>query len=255
MAYKIVVDAGHGGSDPGAVYNGRQEKDDTLALAMRVGNYLSNAGFSVDYTRTTDVYDTPFEKATKANQAGANLFVSIHRNSSPTANTYDGVQTLVYNDSGMKAQLARNINDNLEALGFRNLGVVERPNLVVLRRTKMPAVLVEVGFINSDQDNERFDGSIDEIAEGIADAIIDTLGSQGIYGNGGMNYAVQIGAFRNRNLAIQLTYELRNQGFQANIVMEDGLYKVRIGDFASLDAAVELEQTLRMMGYNTFIVS
>ncbi len=255
MAYKIVVDAGHGGSDPGAVYNGRQEKDDTLALAMRVGNYLSNAGFSVDYTRTTDVYDTPFEKATKANQVGANLFVSIHRNSSPTANTYDGVQTLVYNDSGMKAQLARNINDNLEALGFRNLGVVERPNLVVLRRTKMPAVLVEVGFINSDQDNERFDGSIDEIAEGIADAIIDTLGSQGIYGNGGTNYAVQIGAFRNRNLAIQLTYELRNQGFQANIVMEDGLYKVRIGDFASLDAAVELEQTLRMMGYNTFIVS
>jgi N-acetylmuramoyl-L-alanine amidase len=255
MAYKIMIDAGHGGSDPGAVYNGRQEKDDTLALAMRVGGYLKNAGFSVDYTRTTDVYDTPFEKATKGNEAGANLFVSIHRNSSPSANSYDGVQTLVYNDSGLKGQLARNINANLEALGFRNLGVVERPNLVVLRRTKMPAVLVEVGFLNSDSDNLLFDENIDRIGEAIADGIIDTLGSQGIYGNGGMNYSVQVGAFRNRNLAVNLVYELRNQGFQANLIFDNGLFKVRIGEFANLDDAIGLEQQLRMMGYNTFIVS
>lgn len=255
MAYKIMIDAGHGGSDPGAVYNGRQEKDDTLTLAMRVGEYLKNAGFSVDYTRTTDVYDTPFEKATKGNEAGANLFVSIHRNSSPTANSYNGVQTLVYDDNGLKGQMARNINENLAALGFRDLGVVERPNLVVLRRTQMPALLVEAGFINSNGDNELFDENLDRIAEAIADGIIDTLANQGIYGSGGMKYSVQLGAFRNRNLAINLVYELRNQGFQANIVFEDGLFKVRIGDFSNLDSAVELEQTLRMMGYNTFIVS
>ena len=255
MAYKIMVDAGHGGTDPGAVYNGRQEKDDTLSLAMRIGEELRNAGFSVEYTRTTDVYDTPFEKASKANESGANLFVSIHRNSSPTANNFNGVQTLVYSDTGFKAQLARNINENLEGLGFRNLGVVERPNLVVLKRTQMPAVLVEVGFINSDSDNSLFDENTDGIATAIADAIIDTLANQGIYGQGGSNYSVQVGAFRNRNLAINLVYELRNQGFQANLVMDDGLFKVRIGTFESLDQAVELEQMLRMLGYNTFIVS
>ncbi|MFR8738628.1 MAG: N-acetylmuramoyl-L-alanine amidase family protein, partial [Eubacterium sp.] len=57
MAYKIILDPGHGGSDPGANFNGRQEKDDALALAMAVGKFLTNAGFDVEYTRTADVYN------------------------------------------------------------------------------------------------------------------------------------------------------------------------------------------------------
>lgn len=255
MAYKIMLDAGHGGSDPGAVYMGRQEKDDTLNLTMKIGELLINAGFDVEYTRTTDVYDTPFEKVTKANVAGANLLVSIHRNSSPTANTFEGVQTLVYNDDGFKAKLARNINDNLEAVGFKNLGVVERPNLVVLKRSKMPAVLVEVGFINSDSDNQLFDENQDAIAQAIADAIIDTLASEGITGENAVSYSVQVGAFRNANLASNLRYELREQGYTANIIFEDGLYKVQVGNFNNLDEAAVLEQTLRSLGYNTFIAS
>ena len=67
---------------------------------------------------------------------GGDLFVSFHRNSAPNADMYNGVQTLVYNDQGLKAELARNINENLVALGFADKGVVERPNLVVLKRTK-----------------------------------------------------------------------------------------------------------------------
>ena len=63
MAYSIMMDAGHGGRDPGAVYNGRQEKDDTLRLALAVGENLQNNGIDVEYTRTTDVYETPYEKA------------------------------------------------------------------------------------------------------------------------------------------------------------------------------------------------
>ena len=85
MAYKVILDPGHGGSDPGATYNGRQEKDDALRLAMSVGELLRNAGFNVEYTRTTDVYNTPFEKATIGNNSGAVLFVSFHRNSAPEA--------------------------------------------------------------------------------------------------------------------------------------------------------------------------
>lgn len=64
MAKKIILDAGHGGSDPGAVFKGRQEKDDNLRLTLAVGEELRNRGVDVEYTRTTDVYQTPFEKAT-----------------------------------------------------------------------------------------------------------------------------------------------------------------------------------------------
>ena len=100
MPYTIVIDAGHGGSDPGAVYEGRREKDDNLSLAIAVGELLSRQGVSVIYTRTTDVYQTPFEKAQMANQANADFFISFHRNSSEEPNQYTGVETLVYDNSG-----------------------------------------------------------------------------------------------------------------------------------------------------------
>lgn len=77
------------------------------------------------------------------------------------------METLVYNDSGIKAVLARNINEELEKAGFKNLGVTERPNLVVLKRTKMPAVLIEAGFINDDEDNRIFDENFNKIAQAL----------------------------------------------------------------------------------------
>ena len=96
------------------------------------------------------MYETPYQKAMKANEAGVDYFVSIHRNSFPTDNAVSGVESLVYDLSGVKYEMAEDINDQLETIGFRNLGVKARPNLVVLKRTKMPAVLVEAGFINSE---------------------------------------------------------------------------------------------------------
>lgn len=176
MAYRIVIDPGHGGEDFGATYKGRNEKDDNLNLALAVGQILADNGIDVLYTRTEDVYNTPFEKATMGNNAGADLFVSIHRNALPTPNTGTGVETLVFNDQGIKSTLARNINNELGDLGFDVRGVIERPNLVVLKRTKMPAVLVEAGFINNDADNEKFDAEFDDIARAIANGILNTVG-------------------------------------------------------------------------------
>lgn len=175
--YRIALDAGHGGSDPGAVYKDRREKDDTLDLTLAVGDILKKNGIDVYYTRTTDEYETPFKKATDANNSGADLFVSIHRNSSENPNQYSGVETLVYSDTGLKAEAARNINNQLEDAGFKNLGVDERKNLVVLKRTKMPAVLVEAGFINNDKDNYLFDEEFDSIAQAIADGILESIPS------------------------------------------------------------------------------
>lgn len=175
MPYSIMLDAGHGGTDPGAVYNGRREKDDTLRLVLAIGQILQNRGVDVEYTRTTDIYETPFQKAMEANEAGVDYFVSIHRNSFEQDNIVSGVESLVYDLSGIKYRMAENINANLETVGFVNLGVKARPNLVVLKRTKMPAVLVEVGFLNSNTDNQLFDENFDDIALAIADGILETL--------------------------------------------------------------------------------
>lgn len=179
MTVKIVIDAGHGGYDAGATYNGRREKDDTLALALAVGEILEAQGYDVVYTRTDDVYDSPVQKARIGNESGADFFVSIHRNSSPTPNQYNGVQTLIYNNAGLKATMAENVNKELEQVGYRNINVVERPDLAVLRRTRMPAILVEAGFINSDVDNNLFDTKFSETAEAIARGIDETIRDAG----------------------------------------------------------------------------
>ena len=171
----IVLDAGHGGANPGATYNGRQEKDDALALTMAIGSILENNGVDVYYTRTADIYESPYEKAQEANRIGADYFVSIHRNSSPYPNQYTGIESLVYNRNSTAGNIAQNINRNLEAIRFANQGIHERPNLAVLRRTTMPAVLVEAGFINNEQDNVLFDERFDEIAQAIADGILESI--------------------------------------------------------------------------------
>lgn len=171
----IVLDAGHGGDNPGATYQGRQEKDDALALTMAVGDILERNGVDVYYSRTTDVYETPTEKALDANRIGAEYFVSIHRNSSPIPNQYTGIESLVYSPYGAAANMAYSINAELEQVGFENQGVNVRQNLAVLRRTSMPAVLVEVGFINTDADNELLDTRFQEIAQAIADGILNAL--------------------------------------------------------------------------------
>lgn len=171
----VVIDAGHGGNNPGAVYRGRQEKDDTLKLSLAVGRILEQNGVDVYYTRTEDVYESPVQKAMEGNAVGADYFVSIHRNSSTYPNQYTGVDTLVYSRYGEAARLAENINTRLRQVGFINQGVSQRPELAVLRRTQMPTVLVEVGFLNTDADNSLFDQRFDDIAQAIADGILETV--------------------------------------------------------------------------------
>ena len=98
MATSIMIDAGHGGFDNGATYQNRKEKDDNLRLALLVGNLLAQKGYEVLYTRTNDIYQTPFEKAQIANRAGADYFITLHRNSGQMPNTYQGVQSLVFSE-------------------------------------------------------------------------------------------------------------------------------------------------------------
>lgn len=253
MPVTVMLDAGHGGVNPGAVYEGRQEKDDALALVLAIGPILQNNGIDVLYTRTTDVYQTPLQKAELANEADVDYFVSIHRNSFPEDNIVSGVESLVYDLSGVKYEMAQNINAQLETVGFVDLGVKARPNLIVLRRTEMPAVLVEAGFINSDTDNMLFDANFQAIAQAIADGIIETINVQSETLES--RYSVQVGAFRNRNYAEDLQEELMEMDFPARIERGDGYFRVRVGDFRTIDEASRLERRLKRAGYQTVIVT
>ena len=249
---KVILDAGHGGPEPGAVYLGRKEKDDALNLALAVGNRLAEEGVDVVYTRVDDTYQTPYEKAQMANRSGADYFVSIHRNAMPVPNTASGAEVLVYADSGAPALLARSINGALNRAGFADLGVKERPGLVVLNQTRMPAVLVEAGFINSEDDNRFFDSHFEEIAAAVADGIL--AGIQAEEASEPEYYQVQTGSYRNQNLASQQLAQLRSQGFPSFLVYQDGFYKVRTGAFLNLDNAARMEREMRRYGYSTWLV-
>ena len=173
---KVIIDAGHGGPEPGAVYNGRKEKNDTLRLAFDLGSALERRGIQVSYTRVEDVYDTPYEKAAMGNQSGADFFVSIHRNAMPVPGTGSGIENLVFSSSGTAGLLGKNIGRQLAAVGWTDLGVKERPGLVVLRRTKMPAVLVEMGYLTNVGDAQLLSQNPGLFAEGIYNGILAFFG-------------------------------------------------------------------------------
>ena len=156
--YTIVLDAGHGGSDPGAVNKelGLQEKDLALAIALHTRDYLTSYGYNVIMTREEDI-DIPLKKRVQiANKANAKIFVSIHLNgaNNPKAN---GFEVYHYPTSIKGKKLAVHIMRQLEQLkkglypGFITRGVREN-TFYVLTYTKMPAILVEAGFITGDKD-------------------------------------------------------------------------------------------------------
>lgn len=153
----IVLDAGHGGSDPGAIgkFTGVKEKDLTLKAVYALKAELERKGYIVALTRTGDSKLELLQRTDLANEINASLLVSIHYNAvdSPTIN---GVEVLYYNDGeGKKKALARILHDELiAATGAKSRGIVERPLLVVPRETKMPSALIEMGFITN-RDEEQ----------------------------------------------------------------------------------------------------
>lgn len=130
----VIIDPGHGGVEPGAIFQDRKEKDDNLRLALLLGDILEGEGVRVLYTRTADIDQTPREKAAIANRSDADFFISLHRNAMPVPGSGSGALTLVYENQGEAGLLARNIQEALVNTGFADLGVQERPGLAVLNQ-------------------------------------------------------------------------------------------------------------------------
>lgn len=172
--FRVVLDYGHGGTDPGAIYNGRREKDDTLRLGKLVTAELRRQGIVVEETRTGDYTVELVDRSRFANRNGRDYydyFISIHRNAF-RPNVAQGSETFVYmTRNPLSVALATNIQKGLKNVGFTDRGVKEG-NFYVLRATYAPAVLVEVGFMDSDSDNKIFDDNLEKIAKSIADAVV-----------------------------------------------------------------------------------
>lgn len=147
---KVVIDAGHGGNDPGANIKsvGVNEKTLNLQVANILRDKLTAAGYEVIMNRDTDYFVPLKDRYTNANELDADLFVSIHHNSAANA-AINGIETLHHSSRDNK-EIAVYIQDELiKNTGAGNRGTKVRTDLAVLNGTKMPAVLVELGFMTN----------------------------------------------------------------------------------------------------------
>lgn len=177
----VCFDYGHGGGDIGAPLRNssgtviRREKDDTLKVGMLVAQDLRRHGVTVDETRTNDKTLSLAQRANFENRKNYDYFVSFHRNafSSSLAN---GVEVWTANPGDTKStRLANALQRNLVRVGFTDRKV-KRKNFYVLRYTKAPAALIELGFITNEKDNQIHDSKQNEIVRGISSAILEQLG-------------------------------------------------------------------------------
>lgn len=155
----IIIDAGHGGIEPGAVHKDVFEKDLNLDISLKLNKLLTENGYNTYMIREDDSYVSLYERAYIANKLNASLFLSIHNNAFYSAQK--GSETLYYppneNNINFNSEtFAKIIQDNLiKTLQTKDRGIVKRPNLVVLSATTMIAALTEIGFITNDSDRKN----------------------------------------------------------------------------------------------------
>ena len=185
---KVVIDAGHGGKDPGAIASrsGCQEKDHNLSIALGVKDQLEKAEIDVICTRITDKYLSLNERSDLANQAGADVFVSIHCNAYTNPET-SGTMTFFYAppdkmelqaQRGERQRLAEMVQRQLvQELGRIDKGVREE-NFAVLRNTTMPSILIEVAFLSNPEEDALLQQPEfrARAAQAIARGVIEYLG-------------------------------------------------------------------------------
>lgn len=216
-----LLDAGHGGSDSGATYKGRRECDDVLKLVLRVGEILKSNNESIYYTRTTDTTVSLSERSGKENTGNYDYFISIHRNAyHPEA--AKGVEIHVYAKGGIAEQLASKVNTEIVKNSFIDRGV-KVSNFHVLRETKCPSILIEVGFIDNSLDNSVFDSKFEEIAQSIVKGCLTQVGKSINIPDNNLNdnevyYRCIVGSFKERANAESRKAELIARGYKDTFI-------------------------------------
>lgn len=178
-ARTVAIDPGHGGHDPGAIgITGYQEKEANLDIGLKVKSTLEAAGYRVIMTRSSDVYVELQKRCDIANEEDAEVFVSIHNNSS-TSSQANGTEVFYFPTSASGKTLASYIQEEVsKVVDTRNRGTTDRGGLFVLSHTTMPAALVEGAFLSNREDEARLkdSGFRQRLAQGIANGILRYFG-------------------------------------------------------------------------------
>lgn len=173
----IVLDAGHGGTDPGTIAGEVQEKDLTMAVTLKTEKILKDAGYRVRMIREDDRFIDIHERAEEANERDAKVFVSIHCNYSEEG-PGSGIETFYAESKGEDSRnLAKIIQSKvIETTDASDRGI-KTADFVVVKETKMPAALVETGFLSDAEEKALLlqESYQEQLAEGIAAGIIEYL--------------------------------------------------------------------------------
>ena len=183
----IVVDAGHGGWDPGMVSGKIDEKDVNLSIAKKLQVFLEQAGATVIVTRIDDSglsknkSGDMYVRRTIANSSHADIFVSIHQNSFNNESV-KGAQAFYFNESDNSLKLATCVQERLKEFvdPSNKFKAKSNSNYYVLKQTEMPAVLVECGFLTNYNERQKLTNEEyqDKIAWGIYLGIVDYFHSE-----------------------------------------------------------------------------
>lgn len=184
--YTVCIDAGHGGDDVGAEReNGVYEKQDNLKLAKLVKQYLEALDIQVVMTREKDISVSLEERRNIAEKCHADLFLSLHRNVYEGYGEVNGIEAWIHNSrephsTEAAESIINGILENVPSINNRGVkwGTMDNADEnYAVNKVSMPSLILEVGFVTSDTDNQYFDNYLEEIAKGIAEGILDNMGS------------------------------------------------------------------------------
>ena len=168
----VVIDAGHGGYDPGASYGGHDEKDITLAISRKVKAILEAKGVKAYLTRSEDRFISLAERVEISKSISPNLFVSVHVNAIATNPAMDGLQTYYYSSNGYKVAKVMH-KELLDQVKMPNRNI-RKAAFWVCKYTKAPSVLLELGFMTNKKERKKIvtEDYQDKLAKAIASGII-----------------------------------------------------------------------------------
>ena len=210
---KVFLSAGHGGNDPGAVANGLYEKTINLNTLLACKRELERHGVTVVCSRTTDENDPVSQEVKEANASNADIALSFHIN----AGGGDGFEVYHHNSSKNGKKLAGLCEKHIKSLGQNSRGLKSGNHLYFIKKTTMPAALVESFFIDNTKDKVIGDSVSEQTKFGVvyAKAILEYLG---IKYKPDKIYKVQVGAYGDKANAEGMKKKLKAAGFDAVIV-------------------------------------
>lgn len=170
---KIVLDAGHGGEDGGTFSGDIIEKDITLAVVLHMQELLEEQGIEVVLTRDGDDFLSLDDRTDIENQADADLFISIHCNYYEDDSSIKGLECYYYEESKNGQKLAEELIDTLKGRGNITVRDAKEDSFYVLKNTKSPAVLVELGFLSNWSECQKLAG--EEYQEILAKELVESL--------------------------------------------------------------------------------